>query len=61
MKIHMLVQWYERKPDFSPDYDNEHHGTIIGDSPDDCMKQYRQLSDNHDLAKYTKTEIIMIY
>lgn len=61
MKIHMLIRWYERKPDFSPDYSREHHGTIIGETPDECMKQYRELSWNHDCVKYTQTEIEMIY
>ena len=60
MKIHMLVQWYERKPDFSPDYDKEHHRTFIG-TPDECMEQYRAFSYNHDCAKYTITEIVMIW
>ncbi len=59
--IHLYVQWYDRKPDFQPDYDKEHHGTIIGDTPDECMNKLKALKENHDLAKYTRMEIMYIF
>ena len=59
--ITMVIRWYTRKPDFSPDWNEFHQGKIKGTSPDDCMKQYRKMQNNHDLAKYTRLEIIGIY
>lgn len=59
--IHMFIQWYERKPDFSPDYDKEHHGNIAGKTPAECMAQLNALRRNHDVAKYTALEIAYIY
>jgi len=59
--IHMFIQWYERKPDFSPDYDKEHHGTIAGKTPAECMAQLNALRWNHDATKYTALEIAYIY
>lgn len=59
--IHMHIVWYERKPDFSPDYDKEHHGTIGGETSGECMNQLNALSYNHDLAMYTPMEIQYIY
>ena len=61
MEITMLVSWYDRKPDFQPDYDKVHYGRIKGKTPEECMKKYRELSWNHDVVTYTKTEIIGIY
>lgn len=61
MKIHLYIQWFERNEDWSPNYDKEHHGTIEGDTPQDCMKQLQAFRDNHDCSKYTKTEILYIF
>lgn len=57
----IYVQWYERKPDFSPDYDREHHGTIKGSSAAECMTQFQALKYNHDLAKYTIPHIEYVW
>ena len=59
--IHMFIQWYERKPDFSPDYDKEHHGTIKGKTPAECMDQLIALKNQNDMAKYTPMQIMYIY
>lgn len=60
--IWMFIRWYDRHlDDMSPDYDKPHHGKIHGDTPNECMRKYRQLSRNHDLSKYTPTEIVGIY
>lgn len=61
MTIHMLIRWYGRNPDMSVNYDEEHHGTIIGQSPADCMFQYRTLTNTHDLARYSPMTIVEIY
>lgn len=57
----MVIQWYERNSDFSPNYDKKHHGTFFGPCADDCMDQYIKWRRDHDLAKYTPTEIVYIY
>lgn len=54
----LYVQWYERKPDFSPDYDKEHHGNIHGASAAECMAQFHALQRDHDLAQYTIPHIV---
>lgn len=54
----LYVRWYDRKEDFSPDYDHEHHGNIIGANADECMAQYWAYGENHDCVKYTPREII---
>lgn len=56
----MFILWYDRKPDFEPDYYKPHRKTITGKTPEDCMEAYNELSYNHDLAKYTRTEITYI-
>ena len=61
MKIHMFIQWWERKPDFSPDYYKEHHGTIDGETPGECMQKFNAFRENHDIAKYTPMQILYIY
>lgn len=59
--IHMHIVWYDRKPDFTPNYDADHHGTVAGATPQECMRQFFELRSNHDLAKYTCMEISFIY
>lgn len=56
----LYVTWYERKIDFAPDYDREHHGNIHGANANECMAQFRALKYNHDLAKYTIPQILNI-
>jgi len=45
----------------TPNYDDKHHGLFRGETPDDCMEQLRAFRENHDLSKYTRIEIIMIF
>jgi hypothetical protein len=60
--ITLLIRWYDRKTDdFTPDYDSPHTGRIKGATPDECMFLYRQWCLEHDLARYTRSEIIEIY
>lgn len=56
----MHIVWYDRNEDFTPNYSNPHRGTIRGESAAEIMRQYRELSNNHNLAKYTRTEIVGI-
>jgi len=59
--IHMHIVWYDRKPDFTPNYDADHHGIVAGATPWECMRQFFELRSNHDLTKYTCMEISFIY
>ena len=59
--ISMLVIWYGRNSDMTPDYSQQYHGTFSGKNPDEVMTKYRQYQRNHDLSKYTRTEIAMIW
>ena len=61
MTINMFVTRYDRKPNFEPDYEKEHHGTITGNSPAECMSKLNAIKESHDLAKYTRIEIVSIY
>lgn len=61
MTIHMLIQWYGRNPDLSVNYNDEHHGTIVGNTPEECMTKYRTFSHSHDLTRFSRTEIVEIY
>ena len=60
--IHMVIVWWDHKPgSFEPDYDRKYTVTIVEATPADCMAQYRLIQDNHDLVKFTPTQILMIY
>ena len=59
--INMYIVWYERRRDFTADYDREHHGTITGRTPGECMRIFHEIARNHDLARYTRLEISYIY
>ena len=59
--ICLYCEWYGRRVDLSPDYEDKHHGTFMGDTPEDCMAQLRAFRETHDLAKYTPIEIILVY
>lgn len=61
MELNLLVCWYDRKPDFAPDYDSQHHGTIKGHSPSELMTQLNAMRNNHDLSHYTQIEIVYLY
>jgi len=57
----MFIQWYERKPDLSADHDREHHGTVEGATPSECMARLNALRENHNLAVFTPMQILYIY
>lgn len=59
--LHLFIRWYERKPDWTPDYDKEHHGTVVGNTPDECMAKLNQLRESHDLNRYTRMEIEYVF
>ena len=59
--IHMFIQWFDRKEDFTADYDREHHGIVKGSTPSECMAALRDLEQNHDLAAFTPMQIVYIY
>ena len=56
----MYVVWYDRKPDFTADYSAAHRGTIHGETASEIMAQFRSMQNNHDLAKFTRLEIVGI-
>lgn len=56
----MYIVWYDRKPDFTADFDGRHTGSIRGETPGEIMAQFRTLSNGHDLARFTRLEIIGI-
>ena len=60
-KFALCVMWYGRNDDGSPNYDDVHRGTIKDKTCAGLMHQYRELSYNHDCAKYTQTEITGVY
>lgn len=61
MKIQMLVRWYDRNRDLTPNYDAEHHGSFFGETPAEIMAQLNAFKDRHDLNEYTQIEIVGIY
>lgn len=61
MKIGAWLRWYDRKDNFDPDYDKEHHCTVHGESPEEIMAQIRALKENQDLSKFTPVEIVSIF
>ena len=57
-----LLHWYGRDADgVSINYCDEHHGTVRGNTANECMAQIRELRLNNDLTKYTPIEILFIY
>jgi hypothetical protein len=59
--ISLYCIWYGRKEDFSPDYSDEHHGNIHGETPGECMSKLNAFRENHDLSKYTPIQIVEVY
>lgn len=59
--VALCVMWYGRNSDGSANYDENHHGKFYGTNCADVMHQYRAFSNNHDLSKYTHTEITGVY
>lgn len=57
----ILVKWYGRNEDFSPNYVDVHSGTISGKDADDCWRQFMKHEENHDLTKYTRREIVYMW
>lgn len=60
-KIAVFLRWYGRCQDMTINYADEHHGTVFGETADECMRQIRELKDNNDLSKYSPIEIAYIY
>lgn len=59
MKI--TIRYYRRnQEDFSADYSQEHNICFTGYSAKSCMNQYVHYRKDHDLAKFTKTEIVNV-
>lgn len=56
----LTIRWYERNNDFTPNYNKEHHGTIRGNSAAECMMLLTTYRQDHDIEKFTKTEIIYV-
>lgn len=56
----ITLQWYERREDFTPNYDRTHHGTVHGATAAECMGKINEYRRTHDLARYTPTEIVCV-
>lgn len=56
----LTIQWYGRHEDFKPNYSEEHHGTISGETAAECMLQLAMYRRNHDLAKFTPIAIVYV-
>ena len=56
----LYITWYSRHDDFSPAWGDPHHGTVKGENAADCMRQFRDFKNNHDLVKFTIPEIVDI-
>lgn len=56
----MHVVWYDRNEDFSANYNMVHRGTFRGITCAEIMSAFRTFSNNHNLAKYTRLEIVGI-
>lgn len=56
----VYLNCYSRNEDFTPNYNDEHHGNVHGKTANECMAQIRDLRNNHDCAKYTPLEIVEI-
>ena len=54
----LVIRWWEHTTVY--EYGIPHEVEIHGDTAAECMAQYRQLSDNHDLAKNTPTQIVEV-
>lgn len=52
------ILYFDRNDDFTPNYDKSHLKEIEAENAASCMALYRALSDNHDLSKYTRTQIV---
>lgn len=59
--ISLYIMWYERKPNYEPDYNRPHHAIVSGETPKECMEKYDSLRENHDLCKNTRMEIEFIF
>ena len=59
-KMTLTVQWYERNPDFTTNYDREHHRNIHGETASECMSIFRQLGQDLDLVKFTPRQIVNV-
>lgn len=59
--MQLVVCWYDRRPDFTPNYTEYHHGSFFGKTPEEIMTQLRAFQETHDLMKYTALEIVGIY
>lgn len=60
--ISMDIMWFDRdKMHFGPDFDKEHHATVSGKTPSECMEKFHAMQETHDLSKFTRMEIAFIY
>lgn len=62
MTINLNIMWFDLdKMTYGPDFDKEHHATVSGETPSECMEKYYALQNTHDLNKFTRMEIAFIY
>ena len=59
--IHLIVYWYERTADKSPDYNKLHTVVIEGETAKECDNKFRQLRETTELNKYTIPQIAGLF
>lgn len=59
--IGMTVVWYDNIDIGKPDYSKPHYREFIGETPESIMCDYANFSWNHDVVKYSPTEIVGIF
>ena len=57
----IMIRFYDRLPNFTPDYNREHHGTIQGTTASEVWRKFTEWKRNFDLARYTIPEIFGMY
>ena len=56
----ITLSYYKRKEDFKPDYSCKYLKKFSGDTAGECMRQVEEFKYTHNLAEYTRTEIINV-
>lgn len=56
MKI--TARWFDRLPNWEPDWNKAHFKEFSSDSAKNCFKQFQDFSYNHNVVKFTIPEIV---
>ena len=56
----ITIRFWRRNRDFKPDYNKEIKQRFTGENAASCMEKINRFRENHDLAKFTHTEIVFV-